>query len=1207
MTKSKISLASQASKTNTSNISSSSNLQKSLVHNSTLPNTRNKVFNELFYESFVEKYNEKINLWQKYYLYVKNNYLYLYDKKPKSSEKPKEYLYLNNKISVTFHRRLFKLKAIKNYVVNIKIDNEALIKSVIEDNKHNLYISFKTQNNYNNFRRIFDNVINCKEFTNNSVSPNQNGNLQMKKFKSYRHIKNKSESHIQFNNNLIEKNRNDEINSNINNKSHKSKNKMNSINKNNNSFTKSNINNVFTFSKIDGTNDKKALNSNSSKRSNSCNTNNRKNVNNLIIEEEENNNINSLKSLDINTSNNVSNSKQCINYFNVNFNENNLKFRYKEDYSSLNNNNIFYNDFSSSINLSNSNVRPNTSLIYSIRRKKEKEKEDENKMINRYKKQRRNSCYRLTFTNNKYNNIFLQKNEKKEENKIKEIKIKLKDYHSFCNIRPSKINNINISDYSRDEKNISFLNNTGTQELTNYSFNEIEEKNSECKSSKSKEKEKEKEKENDKTKNNTNTYTDMSLCSLKSYKTESKEKEKEVKDNTNFPGIDLYSYIDASDISKNRNNIEDNPTSLLETNNNNSNISKIRSQISQIIKKNEEIMSKSQNNKDNEEEKDNESDTNIIFTSRIREEMTENNSIKKESESSNSKEKTKENYDDINDTTKNEISSNEGCSNIMNTSNIHQINHLRFSSDLNDLIQNLENVDNKNKNNKSNKMAIPFDSFFKRNLDINYLDFNIDSIINDKNMMKMLISKIDNNEIFIYDSYICDLLLSKIKETLKSFNSIVEQKGNTSKNRIIGKIYESINNKYAKYFLLCEMISIISKYELSKIVINAIEINNKKKEINKDESDVNYDEYVFKIFNKYLSRNEKNDEYKRLYEEILPKKIKEYFQIKDSEGSLSNIFKNEIHPNTLFNSMQYHNKIYFYNIDIENDIFPDFNSLNPLNNNFKFYISPYILEKWKCKASLEKGKSPCYNEMNKNEINSIEKDKEEEMLRLNKKYEKSEEAEMLNLFHIILSKINQNEVNLALKICEYFLEKFKRKTSVLYPLVYLCISFIYSKVSNHELSEEYFKKYSQYINTFFPKKNNFLFFELEYKHLSMLLNNKEEVILENVENIMNIFENCGKLWKKFYGESENIELKMDKIIFEIYFRINEADRNNENFLNNLYYNNIRLLIGEFEDKLKERKDIFKLCVKLFIEFFKKCPSYNLSIFNDLINYYNSFQ
>ena len=1196
MTKSKLLLASQASKTNTSNVSSSSNLQKSIIFNSTLPNTRNKVFNELFYESFVEKYNEKINLWQKYFLCVKNNYLYLYDKKPKSSEKPKEYLYLNNKISVTFHRRLFKLKAIKNYVVNIKIDNEALIKSSIEDNKHNLYISFKTQNNYNNFRRIFDNVINCKEYTNNSVSPNQNTSLQMKKYKSYRHIKNKSESHIQINNNLIEKNRKDEINLN-NTKSHKSKNKLNSINKNNNSFTKSNINNVFTFSKIDNTNDKKVINSNSSKRSNSCNTNNRKNANNLTIEEE-NNNINSLKSYDINNNNNISNSKQSINYFNVNFNENNLKLKYKEDYSSLNNN-IFYNDFSSSINISNSNIRPNTSLVYSIRRKKEKEREDENKMNYRYKKQRRNSCYRLTFTNKKYNNIFLQKNEKKEENKIKEIKIKLKDYHSFCNIRPTIISNINISDYSRDEKNISFLNNTGTQELTNYSFNEIEEKNSECKSSKSKEKEKEKDNNNDKTKNNTNTYTDISLCSLKSYKSESKEKEKEVKDNSNFPGIDLYSYIDTSNISKNKNNIEDNPTSFLENNNNNSNISKIRSQISQIIKKNEEIISKSQYNNDNDnEEKDNESDksdTNIIFTSRIREEMTEHNSIKKESE--NSLERNKENYNDVNDTNKREIYSNEGCSNIINTSNIHQENHLRFSSDLNDLIQNLENNDNKNKNNNSNKISISFDSFYKRNLEFKYLDLNLDSIINDKNMMKTLITKIDNNEIFIYDSYICDLLLSKIKETLKYFNSIVEQKGNISKKKIIGKLYESINNKYAKYFLLCEMIANVSKYELDKIVINAIEINNKKKEINKEEIDVNYDEYVINIFNKYLSRNGQNNEYKKLYEEILPKKIKEFFQIKDSEGNLANIFKNEIHPNTLFNSMKYHNKISFYNIDIENEneIFPDFNSLNPLNNNFKYYISPYILEKWKSKASHE------------DKINSNKEEKEVEIYKLNKKYEKIEEAQKLNLFNIIISKINQNEINSALKNCEYFLERFKEKTSVLFPLIYLCIAFIYNKQSNHELSESYFNKCSLYINSFFPNKNNFLFFELEPKQLLLLLNNKQDIILENVENIMNIFEHCEKLWKKFYGESENIELKMDKIIFDIYFRINEEDKNNENFLNNLYYNNIRPIIGEFEERLKERKDIFKLCVTLFIEFFKKCPSCNLSIFNDLIRYYNSFQ
>ena len=115
------------------------------------------------------------------------NYLYLYDKKPKTSEKQKEYLYLNNKISITFHRRLFKLKTIKNYVVNIKINNEALAKSLIEDNKHNLYISFKTQNNYNNFRRIFDNVLNYKQYS-DSIPTNQVKDEPIKKYKSYRHI-----------------------------------------------------------------------------------------------------------------------------------------------------------------------------------------------------------------------------------------------------------------------------------------------------------------------------------------------------------------------------------------------------------------------------------------------------------------------------------------------------------------------------------------------------------------------------------------------------------------------------------------------------------------------------------------------------------------------------------------------------------------------------------------------------------------------------------------------------------------------------------------------------------------------------------------------------------------------------------------------------------------------------------------------------------
>ena len=723
--------------------SSIKSLKNGLCCSTTLPNLRNKNFDEFHYESLVEKYNEKINLWQSSYLLLKKNYLYLYDRKPKTTEKPNEYLYLNNKISITFHRRLFKLKAIKNFVVNIKINNEALSHSLIEDNKHNIYLSFKTQTNYINFRKVFDNVLTSKQCS--ASINNKDTKEQIKKYKSYRHLKNKSESHIQIKNNLIKKNQ-DEIliaSNNDKNKSYKSKLNSNSNNntnnKNNNSFTNSAVhNNVFTFSKIECTNDKNNINSNSSKRSNSCNTNKRKMFNNLVIEEEKN--IMSLKSNDIssninNTNNNMYNSKKCINYFNVNFNENNLKLKYNEDDSNLTNltsNNIFDTDFTPLLPLNTTNEinqRPYTSLVYSIRRKKEKEKEDVNRISKRKRKHRTNSCFRFKFNNEKYNNIFLNNNpikEIKEEKKIKTIKIKLKDYHSFNTACPSLNNNMNLSDYSRDEKNINMslmMNNTGTQELMNYSFNEIEEKNSECKSSKSKEKEKEK--ENDKTKNNTIDNTEISLGSLKSYKyNDSKEKSKEKSeenkkeqdnfkqnDNDNFEGMNIYSYIDASDMTKNKSNIEDNnPMSLIEmkdnneknnseknnkNNNTDNNITNIRSQISQIIKQKEEMISKNELFTNDGED---DTDTNIIFTSRLREEMTEPNS-------NSSKENINNEIIDNNNTN---TSNNEGCSNIINTSNVHCRNHLRFSSDLNDIIQTLEKG-NKNNNNYINTIEINID------------------------------------------------------------------------------------------------------------------------------------------------------------------------------------------------------------------------------------------------------------------------------------------------------------------------------------------------------------------------------------------------------------------------------------------------------------------------------------------------------------------
>ena len=92
------------------------------------------------------------------------------------------------------------------------------------------------------------------------------------------------------------------------------------------------------------------------------------------------------------------------------------------------------------------------------------------------------------------------------------------------------------------------------------------------------------------------------------------------------------------------------------------------------------------------------------------------------------------------------------------------------------------------------------------------------------------------------------------------------------------------------------------------------------------------------------------------------------------------------------------------------------------------------------------------------------------------------------------------------------------------------------------------------------------------------------------------------MWKKYYTGMDNYELKLDEIIFKLYYRITNEEKNDENFLNDLYYNTIRPLVIEFDEKIKERKYIKKNCIQLFEEFFKKCPGSNISILNDLIRY-----
>ena len=1318
------------------------------LYNSTLPNIRTNLLNGFFYECPIEKYNEKINLWQKAYLCVKRNYLYLYDKKPKILDKPKEFLFLNNKITFIFHKKLFKMKAVKCFVVNFKINNEALSKSLIEDNKHNLFISFKSKKNYDNFEKVVDNVIKAKQYT-NSVSPNllgitkkeKNEKIEKKEKESKNprknnvstdkkmcknltsiHLKNKSMNEIAIKKSLIfsehsKKSKEKNLNKSIKVKNEKETKQHDNIlctnnSKSMNSENKSNncIQNVFTFSKVENlsnnTNDKKLKNSNSTNKSKQQNSNSQRINNNKTDNLKVNENNIFLEN------NKLNNQKKSINYFTINFSQNNSIHK---------SNNIFDNEENNEEDLTLPEI---PKFVYSIRRKKEKEKED----IIKFKRYRTKSCFGFNFNNL----IFPKEDKEKEEkeDKIKKIKIKLKDFNSYCHKNPEKKLKLNLSTYSHDEKNLS-LNNTNydnqdNSDTTNLSIfpheqtilNDIQEEEKNITESKSQ-------------KDNSNN--NMSFGSLKSFKSESKEGENNETNNKDYlEKLNIYSYVDASETSKNKSIIEDsNPLTSL-------NVPNIRNQITNVIKENEENIS--------QQESEN---SDVIFTPRLMEEIQQNeiitnpnsnNKDKYQKESENESQKKEDINDSINSNSKEgriEISNNHSFSNTINTSITRRKNNLRFENDLNELIQSLdtknsnkeshktqsnhnnsynennetidinlnafksnnnsnekeknENTNNLNVNSnrdcfnfshkfdesnekddekhtsfKSNlKLSIPFNKFFNENLSFYFMDFNFNFISNDKSSIKELFYKIDNNLIFIYDSNILNLLLKKLKNSIEYEVSTLTNniEGKITKNKILGKIYESLKNKYAKYFILCEMIAIISKKELSKIIITSMEIYNKKKEINQNEPMINFDNYIYNLFNKYLTRNENNKEYMNLYENILPKEIKKVFEINDSEGSLINIIKQNIHPYTLFNSMQYHNKIYI-NINLDTNNYFNFNSIKPFDKTTNtHYISPYILEKWKFKASLNNGNNKSENNetgdinilnINLNNTNPINESfdsnsnysrdmsntslscialdknnkfrvsivsknndtiinnnlfcglikKEKNIYEEYKLFEKTEEMQKINLFQNIILNINQNEINSAMKNCEYFLQKYQNSTLFLHPLIYLCLAFIHNKINGFDSAQKYIKKSLKYLTWLFPHKNCFLFYEIEYKYLLIILNNEENIILNNIENITNIFQQCNNLWKKYYEDKNNSELKMHEIIFKIYFKITDTERNDGNFLNDLFYNNIKPLINDLERKnefWKDRKekncDIFW---KLFIEFFKNCPGCGIMVFNDLI-------
>jgi hypothetical protein len=246
-----------------------------------------------------------------------------------------------------------------------------------------------------------------------------------------------------------------------------------------------------------------------------------------------------------------------------------------------------------------------------------------------------------------------------------------------------------------------------------------------------------------------------------------------------------------------------------------------------------------------------------------------------------------------------------------------------------------------------------------------------------------------------------------------------------------------------------------------------------------------------------------------------------------------------------------------------------------------------------------------YNSNNCYDFNKKEKKIYEEY----KLYEKTEEIQKINLFQNIIININQKEFNSAKKNCEYFLQKYQNSTLFFHPLIYLCLAIINNKIDGFDSAQKYIKKSMKYLTWLFPYQNCFLFYEIEYEYLLIILNNEENIIKNNIENINNIFAQCENLWKKYCENKNNSELKIHEIIFKIYFTATEKDKNNCKYLNDLFYANIKPLMNELQLKKDNNRNKYKTNLndywKIFFEFFKNCPGSGMMIFKDLISLVSS--
>lgn len=427
--------------------------------------------------------------------------------------------------------------------------------------------------------------------------------------------------------------------------------------------------------------------------------------------------------------------------------------------------------------------------------------------------------------------------------------------------------------------------------------------------------------------------------------------------------------------------------------------------------------------------------------------------------------------------------------------------------------------------------------------------------IKDTNRINSLIAMLNQNEVFIYDSFL-------FKQFKKEYNIT---------NKEVGQLFTQSNNCQIQAQLLTEIIGLLSKKFLKLSIIKSLEIVLKEKEINKNyfvhSSHQHSIEYcIVDVFNSFLGNNFAS---KELYNKVLPRYLKEKYDI---DIVLIKKLKQKICCPNLFIIMEYHSKIYFNeNREI------NFKEQFPFQPNHIKYISPYFINKVHLKAanilstitlfnnddfdinsssflsdsslsqkhSRNKSHSPISTTNAKRLANNFEikqSQQLEQAIILNlKRYEELNDNTRINLVKEIYLFMCEKNYSYSLKLCDYYIQKFS-DTVFLNSFVYLFLAEIYNETNGIEYSKLFIEKTKDLMNWLYPDNNCFFIADCYYTFSLIFLKQNDSYIKEHVHEINEYLNKSNELSQKYYKskDEKSIKIRLQMIIFKLsYLNSNE--------------------------------------------------------------------